>query len=649
MTLAPTSIVNRTTLQFDAGNGGTISKKIYVFEDAEKQTSIAESAHVTAWTNLRHQEPRSRLSRMTSTTMGPVFTTIKPVVKRASLAFYHALRKDLVPLTLGATGAQFLQAVTGTGGWSKPIMNSLLWMASSLYNYNYDTQQRMARRDLIIGGGWLEKDFVEVLVDGRNSQNGGRRRAPRVSQDVENQILQGYDRRQPGRSLNFVLTQLTRWVRGQENENTPLLEKLRSGERMDAWIELPLDGRPVWGENTKLSEANLIGELPENAVPVNDVLPTAKSVSSLTTFIAFSGEQDKAEKIFHRVLFLGRRSEKEFVLQTGTVPQPMFTVVAGDVLFVRESRLMGVDARVLFESLENLGLPPRPNLKTNEAAVTGEVEPIEKYEAFDRTKNSVKEAPTVLLDKSSVAECRIPVNVGENGDEEEDPVFLKTMVVAAGENTYAAAAAAADGEARPKREWVKAMDDFRDNTIFLIEVIGGIMGLGNATWTWSADGMSLTPSLGGFLGKGANVATGLGAVFAQVPKILNTVVDYVRNNVEQELIKEQIEVKSALDLNTVGIVTPFYEESNCGNSVCGSKDLSVCGGVLVVEGQVYSGDPVCAGAGGGGSSIFRTASMWWCWCWWWRVKYIQHKQYVVVLVTIFFTSSWFSSQEILPQ
>ena len=65
VTLAPTGIVNRNTLQFDAWNGGTISKKIYVFDDAEKQTSIAEAANVTAWKDLKHQDPRSRLSRMT--------------------------------------------------------------------------------------------------------------------------------------------------------------------------------------------------------------------------------------------------------------------------------------------------------------------------------------------------------------------------------------------------------------------------------------------------------------------------------------------------------------------------------------------------------------------------------------------------------
>ena len=191
-------------------------------------------------------------------------------------------------------------------------------------------------------------------------------------------------------------------------------------------------------------------------------------------------------------------------------------------------------------------------------------------------------------------------------------MFLKTMVVAAGENTYAPAAAAANGETRPKREWAKAMNDFRSNTLGIIGTVGRVVALGNVsgipdavfTWTsdtlkfgppnasvdafnttagaaflgnpvgtatvdglagnetglrWTWDGLSLsTSSIGGALGLSAQVLgttiTSLGSVFAYVPKILNTVVDFVRNNVEQELIKQQIEVKSALDLNTMGRV-----------------------------------------------------------------------------------------------
>ena len=166
----------------------------------------------------------------------------------------------------------------------------------------------------------------------------------------------------------------------------------------------------MWGSKAFVTETNLISSLPGNAVALNDGLPPKKSVTSLTSFFIPPSNlrDDLVGKIFHRVLFLGRKSEKEFVLQTGTIPQPSYTLVAGDVLFVREARLMGVDARVLFHEMDRLKLK-KPNLKTEEAAVTGEVEPIEKYEAFDKTKNSVKEAPTMLLDKSTVKECRIPV------------------------------------------------------------------------------------------------------------------------------------------------------------------------------------------------------------------------------------------------
>ena len=153
--------------------------------------------------------------------MGPVFTTNKQDVHRVSLALYHGLLKDLVPLTLGATGAQVLQLAAGTGGWSKPSFNALIYMASSLYNYHYDTQQKMAGRELIIGGGFLEKDFVEVLVDGRRGQSGVEGENDLGSffpEDVQSRILQGYDHEQPGPSLEFVLQ-----LQQMTNESTLLL------------------------------------------------------------------------------------------------------------------------------------------------------------------------------------------------------------------------------------------------------------------------------------------------------------------------------------------------------------------------------------------------------------------------------------------